>query len=100
MKFDTKGAMPAVIAVVFLTFFGLALFGPSIWPGFKPPSEAMMQTLINLTIAAVMFYIGTTQASARKDETIAGLSGPPTPLAVAPVKIDDSTPVQVQEVKP
>jgi predicted transcriptional regulator len=34
----------------------------------------MGQTLINITIAAVSYYIGTTQQSAKKDETIASIN--------------------------
>ncbi len=83
-NFSLKGFMPGLIAIVFLIYFGLALFGPSIFPGFKATDDSMSQTLINLTIAAVMYFIGTTQSSKAKDDTIAAqITGtPPAPGTV------------------
>ncbi len=65
--------MPAVIATVLLAYFGLALFGPVFWPALKIESN-LAQTLINLVIGGVGYYMGTTQQSAKKDETIASIS--------------------------
>lgn len=72
----SKSCMPAFIAIIFLAYFGVALFGPMFWPNLKGIEANMAQTLINLTIAAVSYYIGTTQQSAKKDETIASISKP------------------------
>lgn len=80
-----KVSMPAFIVVVLLGYFGLALFG-------KPlgitvvANDPLVQTLINLTIAAASFFIGTTQGSAKKDDVIAN-SVPiaPTPVPAVPV---------------
>lgn len=90
---DMKGVMPALIAVVFLLYFGLALFGPSIFPGFKATNDSMSQTLINLTIAAVMYYIGTTQGSSKKDDVIAaGMTPIPPPAVPGTVTTTITTP--------
>jgi hypothetical protein len=62
--------MPAVIAAAFIAIFAVVMLTPM----FKPDvefDESMKQTLLTLTVAAVMFYIGTSQGSAKKDETIA-----------------------------
>jgi hypothetical protein len=70
-------SMQAFIVVVLLAFYGAALF----LPAFLPVSldEAMKQTLLNLVIAAVSYYIGTSAGSSKKDDTIAGLSQPVPP---------------------
>ena len=65
--------MPAFIATVLLAYFGFALFGPAFFPSLKVETN-LIQTLINLVIAGVSYYIGTTQQSAKKDETIATIS--------------------------
>ncbi len=70
---EARTCMPAVIAMLLLAYFGVALFGPAIWPALKIEAN-MGQTLMNLVIAAVSYYIGTTQQSAKKDETIATIS--------------------------
>ena len=69
-----KAYMPAVIAIVLLGYFGLVLFLPMVIPNVAKPSEALTATLVNLTIAAIAYFIGTTQQSAKKDNTIASLT--------------------------
>lgn len=71
-------SMPAFIVVVLLALYGGAFFLPAFVPGVTF-DEAMKQTLLNLVIAAVSYYIGTTKSSSKKDETIAGLSQPDKP---------------------
>lgn len=78
--------MPAFIVTVLLIYFGLALFGAPL--GIVVTSDSpMVQTLINLTLMAASFFIGTTQASARKDDVIA--SQVPNPPAPPPAKPAD-----------
>lgn len=50
--------MQAFIVVVLLIFYGVALFLPAVKPDAEL-DEAMKQTLLNLVIAAVSYYIGT-----------------------------------------
>jgi hypothetical protein len=72
MKPNTS--MPAFIVVALLAIYAAAFFLPAFLP--VTFDEAMKQTLLNLVIAAVSYYIGTTQSSTKKDDTIAGLSQP------------------------
>lgn len=76
-----KVTMPAFIVVVLLVYFGIALFGKRIGIDVDQ-SNPLIQTLINLTIAAASFFIGTSQGSSKKDDIIAGL--PPVPPIVPP----------------
>lgn len=88
MKTDLNGKMPAFIVTVLLAYFGLALFGKPL--GIVVTSDSpMVQTLINLTLMAAGFFIGTTQSSQKKDDTIAAqVAGapPPDPAPVPPPK--------------
>lgn len=82
-----KFSMPAFIVVVLLAYFGLALFGKAFGITVAT-NDPLVQTLINLSIAAVSFFIGTTQGSAKKDDVIANsvpIAPPPVP-AVPVVK--------------
>lgn len=60
--------MQGLIALLLLCNFTALLLGPSIIPGYKEPSAAMTQTLVNLVILAVGYYLGSSSGSARKDE--------------------------------
>ena len=60
--------MQAVIAMLLLANFTFMLVAPSILTGYKPASEALVQTLVNLVLLAVGYYLGSSQGSARKDE--------------------------------
>ena len=64
-------SMPALIALILLVYFGLALFGKSFWPAFIVDTT-FGQTLVNLTIAGCAYFLGTTQGSAKAHEVIAG----------------------------
>jgi len=98
--------MQGLIALLLIGNFTFMLVAPSIFPSYKPPGDALTQTLVNLVILAVGYYLGSSQGSARKDElnasqqdkAIVALTGA-APLA-APVKIDDSTPIKVEETAP
>lgn len=99
--------MQGLIACLLMMNFTFMLLAPSIFPGYKPPSEALVQTLVNLVILAVGYYLGSSQGSARKDEINAAqqdkaltlAAAPATlPVPAVPVKIDDSTPVKTQEM--
>lgn len=69
--------MPGFIVSVLLIYFGLALFGKPL--GIVITSDnPLVQTLINLTIAAASYFIGTNQGSAKKDDIIA--NSPPVVL--------------------
>jgi hypothetical protein len=89
-----QGFMPALVALVLIANFTFELIGPSIWASYKPPLASMENTLINLVILAVGFYLGSSSSSARKDElnaaqqdkaitALAPNAPPPTPLADA-----------------
>lgn len=88
---EKKPIMPAVIVIVLLAYFGIALFGKAVGIDVDSASP-LVQTLINLTIAASSYFLGTTQGSAKKDDVIAGKS--------PPVKVDDTTPIRVAETPP
>jgi len=83
-----KVTMPAFIVTVLLAYFGLALFGKRIGVEMDQ-SNPLVQTLINLTIAAASFFIGTSQGSSKKDDIIAGL--PPAPALVPPGTVITTT---------
>ena len=71
---DPKGkgnCMPSVITLILIAYFGVALFGPAFGLKVEPN---MGQTLMNLVIAVVSYFVGTTQQSAKKDETIATIT--------------------------
>lgn len=99
--------MQGLIALLLLGNFTAMLLGPTLFPGYKEPSAALTQTLVNLVILAVGYYLGSSSGSARKDEINATQNekaitalAPTQPLAEAQiVKIDDRTPVKVDEVK-
>ena len=63
-----SAVMQAVIAMLLLANFTFMLVAPSILTGYKPASEALVQTLVNLVLLAVGYYLGISQGSARKDE--------------------------------
>lgn len=49
------------------------------------------------------YFFGSSSGSAKKDEQNAALAAqlvPPIPMGLTPVKIDDSTPIKVEDVKP
>lgn len=75
-----KIGMPGFIVTILLAYFGLAIFQP--WGIKVDDGSPLVQTLINLTIAAASYFIGTSQGSARKDDVIAGM--PAQPVAPAP----------------
>lgn len=60
--------MQGVIALLLIGNFTFMLVAPTIFAGYKPPGEALTQTLVNLVILAVGYYLGSSSASARKDE--------------------------------
>ena len=64
------GFMQGLITIVLLVYFGFAMFGKSFWPGFDV-ADAMAQTLINLVILGVGFYLGSSSNSQKKDDVIA-----------------------------
>lgn len=86
--------MQGLIAVLLLLNFTFMLLAPSIFTNYQPPAEALTQTLVNLVILAVGYYLGSSSGSARKDEinvqqqdkAIAALAPPPDPppVVVAP----------------
>lgn len=63
-----KAAMQGTIALLLLVDFTFLLIAPSVWTAYKEPSTVMSQTLVNLVILAVGYYLGSSQGSARKDE--------------------------------
>lgn len=100
--------MQGLIALLLIGNFTFMLIAPSVIAGYKPPGDALTQTLVNLVILAVGYYLGSSSGSARKDEinatqqdkamtALAPLAAVPTAPAV-PVKIDDSTPIKTREV--
>lgn len=92
--------MPAVITIAFIVLFAIVMLLPAFRPNIEF-DESMKQTLLTLTVAAVMYYIGTSQGSAKKDETIAAQSAAnsATPvLTVSPtVTVEPIAPVTVSE---
>lgn len=72
----TKGCMPAFITVVLLGMYGTLMFAPAIWKGvtFDLTLQESLKTFLTIGIG---YYIGTSQSSAKKDETIASLNQGP-----------------------
>jgi hypothetical protein len=106
-----KAFMQGLIALLLIANFTFMLIAPSILPGYKPPGDALTQTLVNLVILAVGYYLGSSQGSARKDElnaqqqdkamtALAPAAGAQMPVLTDAVKIDDSKPIKVEQVKP
>jgi len=60
--------MQGLIALLLLANFTFMLVGPSLLGGYKAPGEALTQTLVNLVILAVGYYLGSSSGSVRKDE--------------------------------
>lgn len=83
-----KVSMPAFIVVVLLLYFGLALFGKRLGIEISG-NDPLVQTLINLTIAAASYFIGTSQGSAKKDDQAAALTAQ---IVAAPVPPAPTTP--------
>jgi hypothetical protein len=71
-----KGCMPAFITIVLLAMYALLMFAPAIWKGatFDPTLQESLKTFLTIGIG---YYIGTSQSSAKKDETIASISKGP-----------------------
>lgn len=59
----------AIIALILLVMFAVALFLPAWFPDFHPDAS-VLQTLLTLVVVGVSFYLGSASGSARKDETI------------------------------
>lgn len=76
-------SMPGFIVTILLAYFGVALFGKSLGIAVDDTSP-LAQTLINVTIAATSYFIGTSQGSAKKDEVIAGHATPPADPGTTP----------------
>lgn len=101
-------AIQAGIALALLAMFAGVLFLPAFQAAFKVEADTK-QTLFTLVTAVVFFFIGKNTDSASRDAqiTTAALAPVPPPLVVpipptvpaAPVKIDASTPVKVEETK-
>ena len=106
-----KAFMQGLIALLLIANFTFMLVAPSVMPGYKAPGDALTQTLVNLVILAVGYYLGSSQGSARKDElnatqqtqamaALAPAAGAQLPVLTDTVKIDSTTPVNVNQVNP
>lgn len=62
--------MAALISLILLGLFGFVLLAPAFLKDVEF-DEALKQTLLTLTVIAVGYYLGTSNASHTKDETIA-----------------------------
>lgn len=96
----------------FLACFALLLFGFAgayIWAitfyAVPKGSERFADTALGFILGTVLatpiaFYFGSSKSSQAKDTALAEIAtAPPVPpVPAAPVKIDDSTPIQTQEV--
>lgn len=92
------GKMPAIIVLWLMALFSAVLLIPIIRNNEKP-SDVILQTLLMLLVAGVSFYIGTTQKSGEKDDTIAKQI-PAATTTIPAVTIDTSRtgPVDVKPV--
>lgn len=85
--------MPGFIVTVLLAYFGLALFEP--WGlSINSSDNPLVQTLINVTIAAVSYFIGTSQGSQKKDDIIANsppVAVPPSTVTTTVTPASDAT---------
>ena len=68
-------------------------------PAYKVEAD-IKQTLFTLVTAVVFFFIGKNTDSANRDAVITAAAIAPYPptAPAAPVRIDDSTPIKIQEV--
>lgn len=97
--------MAAIITLGLLALYGLVLLTPMLFPGkgieFDP---ALVQTLLTLVVVAVTYYIGTSNASQTKDETIAAqakaAAPPDAPLGNGNPTGKPDDPVAVTPVSP
>lgn len=97
-----SGRMPALIVIWLLFVFTVLMLTPMFLEVKAQPSDVMTQTLLMLLVAAVSFYIGTTQKSGEKDETIAtALQSNPVPTGnvVATVDTSKTGPIDVHTVE-
>ena len=69
-----KAFMQGVIALLLMGNFTVMLLGPSLFSSYKPPEAGLTQTLVNLVILAVGYYLGSSSGSAKKDEANAALT--------------------------
>lgn len=60
--------MQGLIALLLLANFTFMLVGPTFFASYEAPGDALTQTLVNLVILAVGYYLGSSSNSARKDE--------------------------------
>lgn len=68
-----RGCMPAFITCILLGMYALLMFAPAIWKGvvFDPTLQESLKTFLTIGIG---YYIGTSQSSAKKDDTIASIT--------------------------
>lgn len=100
-------AVQAIIAGALLLMFAGVLFLPAFKETFRVEADTK-QTLFTLVTAVVFFFIGKNTDSANRDAQITAAAIAPTAPAqvlmqtvpAAPVKIDDTTPIRTEEVKP
>ena len=59
--------MQGLIAIALILNFTFMLLAPSLVQNYKDPADGMANTLINLVILAVGYYLGSSSGSARKD---------------------------------
>ena len=90
-------AVQALIALALLAMFAGVLFVPAFNTGFKVDADTK-QTLFTLVTAVVFFFIGKNTDSANRDAAITAAAIAPS-VPPQPVKVDDSTPIAVKEVK-
>ncbi len=68
MPKNPSSFMQGLIALLLIGNFTFMLVAPTIFSAYKPPGDALTQTLVNLVILAVGYYLGSSSGSARKDE--------------------------------
>lgn len=99
MRSPLNPRIQAAITIVLLAMLGGTLFAPIWFPDFKPEAS-VLQTVLTLAALGVQFFLGTSSGSAAKDERAAAMTTQILDKAAAPpVKVDDSTPISVKEVK-
>ena len=102
-------AMAALITVVLLLLFAVSYIAPLLNVSWLKADaefdEALKQTLLTLLVLAIGYYLGSSRGSVdsgdalRKqlDKVTDAKMPPPATLPLAPVKIDDSTPIRVDD---
>ena len=91
--------LAVTITVGFFAVIGVLFYKTDIPSPVKDILLVMLGALLASWKEITGYFFGSSSGSARKDDQIAAAAAASS-VATLPVKVDDSTPIQVQEMKP